>query len=86
MTFLEAIQSIDLRVGKCRINHSDGNMIEPSVAIGKIGVFHGERYDHVIESLKTGSISIDSYYLEMIKMISEYQHRERSMNEKIYGV
>lgn len=77
MTFLEAIEAIEKKVDKLGIRFKDGTRMPPVVALGKIGVFHGRRFDFVVDSLDQGLISVDVYFMEMIKMITEYHSRDR---------
>lgn len=78
MTFLEATNTIEKRVAKLQMKYHDGELMEPIVALGRIGSYHGERFDNVLEALKTGAINTTEYFMEMIKMIMEYEARPRN--------
>jgi hypothetical protein len=75
MTFLEAINAIEKLVSKLRMKHKDGSEMEPIVAIGKIGHFYGERFDSLLTATEQGQISIEEYYMEMVKIIHSYRRR-----------
>jgi hypothetical protein len=72
MTFLEAIHSIEKVVSRLGMRYKDGERMEPIRALGKIGRFHGSRYDSVIHQMSHQQITVEEYYLEMMKMIQEY--------------
>jgi len=79
VTFLEAINALEKKVSKLGIKYKDGTPMEPVAAMGRIGRLHGDRYDQVINDLEHGKITCDAYFLEMMKMIEEYQTREREI-------
>ena len=81
MTFLQAINSLEKRIEKIGMRHPDGTPLEPVIAMGKIGRFHGERYNEVIDAMERAELSIEQYFTEMIKMIMEYQNRERPLGD-----
>lgn len=73
MSFLTAINSIEKIAEKLKLKYPDGTLLEGVVALGYVGHFHGERFDSLLDRLTNRSITVDEYYLEMIKMIREYQ-------------
>lgn len=81
MTFLDAINSVEKRMSRLNIKFKDGTPMHPIVAQGRVGRFHGKRYDFVIDSLDHGEITIDHYFLEMMRMINEYATRSREPAE-----
>jgi hypothetical protein len=72
MTFLEATNSIEKVVSRLGIWYKEGERMEPIRALGKIGRFHGSRYDQLIQKMSHQQITVEAYYLEMMKMIQEY--------------
>lgn len=83
MSFLEAIKAIEKRVEGIHIRLKDGTPIAPVVALGRIGRYHGARYDFVIEELYEGRERVEWYYTEMIKMIMGYEKRPERMGEDL---
>lgn len=78
MTFSEAIDAIEKRASKLKMRDREGELLEPMVAIGRIGVYHGQRFDHILDAFENGKIPVEIYFTEMIKMIMEYQNRIHS--------
>lgn len=81
MEFLHAINALERKVQNLGMKMKDGTPIPPVVGMGKIGRFHGIRYDFCISSLRMGNTTVEEYFLEMNKMITEYQNRERPLDE-----
>lgn len=79
LTFLEAVDSLESNVAKLGIKYPDGQPMEPVVAMGRIGAYHGARYDGVLNRLTEGQITVEQYFLEMMRMIHEYVQRNREI-------
>lgn len=77
MTFLEAIHSIEKVVSRLGMRYKDGERMEPIRALGKIGRFNGIRYDQILQQMRQQEMTVEEYYLEMMKLIQEYWVRVR---------
>lgn len=77
MTPFQAIVGLERKVHQLHIKFKDGVFMDDIIAMGKIGNYHGKRYDDVLEAFAQDKISIDQYYMDMMKMIVEYGSRDR---------
>lgn len=77
MTPFQTIIQLERKAHKLGMKYKDGTPLDDCVAMGRVGVFHDKRYDFVIDSLDQGLITIEEYFLEMMRMITEYSTRER---------
>lgn len=77
MQFLQAITSIEKKVEAIHIRWPDGSAMHPIEALAVVGQFHGERYNSCLDCLAEGEFTVAEYYLEMIRMITEYSARDR---------
>lgn len=82
MTFLEAINALENRAFKLGITYPDGTKVEPIVAIGEVGAFSGEKYDAIIDDFESGKITIEAYFLEMMKLIEKYSIGGRTWRQQ----
>lgn len=77
MTPFQAIVGLERKVHQLHIKFKDGTPMEDVIAMGKIGNYHAKRYDDVLDAFNQDKISIEQYYMDMMKMIVEYGSRDR---------